>query len=185
MPRPRSPDDPAVDAAAIIHHAHDMPGASHATSARSALAAAGWFVLTFLAPAAGAFRPPGDWYATLVKPTWNPPSWVFGPVWTFLYLSMALAAWLVWRRGGWQAQRRALTLYLVQLALNAAWTPLFFGLKQPGLALVVIVLLLAAILATARAFQSISRPAALLLLPYAAWVGFATVLNFTLWSLNR
>lgn len=142
-------------------------------------------MITFLAPAAGAFNPPGDWYATLVKPAWNPPAWVFGPVWTFLYLSMALAAWLVWRHGGWRAQRRALTLYLVQLALNAAWTPLFFGLRQPGLALVGIVLLLAAILATARAFQSASRPAALLLLPYAAWVGFATVLNFTLWSLNR
>ena len=127
---------------------------------------------------------PGEWYATLRKPSWNPPPWIFGPVWTALYLMMATAAWLVWRRGGWAGQRRALTLYLVQLALNAAWTPLFFGLKMPGLAFAEILLLLAAIVATALAFRRVSKGAAALLVPYMAWVSFAAFLNYTLWSLN-
>ncbi len=140
--------------------------------------------LTFLAPALGAWTLPGEWYAALRKPSWHPPSWIFGPVWTTLYLMMATAAWLVWRRGGWAGQRRALTLYLVQLALNAAWTPLFFGLKMPGFAFAEIVLLLAAIVATAFVFWRVSLAAALLFVPYIAWVAFASFLNFTLWRLN-
>ena len=143
-----------------------------------------FLAVTFIAPALGAFSPPGEWYASLNKPSWNPPSWIFGPVWTALYTMMAVAAWLVWRRGGWTTQRRALSLYFVQLALNAAWTPLFFGLKMPGLALVEILLLLAAIITTALAFHRASTGAAMLLVPYAAWVGFASFLNFTLWRLN-
>ena len=95
-----------------------------------------------------------------------------------------MAAWLVWRRGGWTAQRRPLALYLGQLALNAAWTPLFFGLKNPGLAFTEILLLLVAIMVTAHAFRRASRLAALLLLPYFVWVSFATALNSTLWRLN-
>lgn len=140
--------------------------------------------VTFLAPALGSFTMPGAWYAALNKPSWNPPVWIFGPVWTALYTMMAVGAWLVWRRGGWPAQRRPLTLYLGQLALNAAWTPIFFGLKNPGLAFAEILLLLAAIAMTARPFRRTSLAAALLLLPYLAWVSFAAFLNFTLWRLN-
>jgi tryptophan-rich sensory protein len=140
--------------------------------------------VTFYAPALGAFTLPGAWYASLSKPSWNPPAWVFGPVWTALYMMMAVAAWLVWRRGGWPAQRRPLTLYLVQLALNAAWTPIFFGLKNPGLAFAEILLLLMAIVFTAHAFRRASPAAALLFMPYLLWVSFATTLNFTLWRLN-
>ncbi len=144
-----------------------------------------WLVLTFCAPALGYAAGQGDWYAGLSKPAWNPPGWLFGPVWTTLYALMAVAAWLVWRRGGWRAQRGPLGLYLVQLALNAAWTPLFFGLRWPLAGLVDIVLLLAAVVATLAAFVRVRRWAGLLLVPYLLWVSFATVLNFTLWQLNR
>ena len=141
-------------------------------------------IVTFLAPALGAWAMPGEWYAALRKPSWNPPSWLFGPVWTALYLMMATAAWLVWRRGGCSGQRRALTLYLVQLVLNAAWTPLFFGLKMPGIAFAEILLLLAAVVTTAFAFRRVNKAAGALLVPYIAWVSFAGFLNFTLWRLN-
>src|SRR5512134_3395392 len=102
----------------------------------------------FGAAAMGALFMPGEWYASLKKPSWNPPGWIFGPVWTTLYTMMAVAAWLVWKRGGFAAQRRPLTLFLVQLALNAAWTPLFFGLHWPGVAFTEIVLIWLAIAAT-------------------------------------
>ena len=125
-----------------------------------------------------------SWYAGLNKPFFNPPNFLFGPVWTLLYLMMAVAAWLVWRKGGWRAQRGPLTLYLVQLALNALWTPVFFGLRQLGLALVVIVLLGAAIVLTGRAFRPVSRLASGLLVPYLVWVVFAAALNIAIWRLN-
>ena len=122
------------------------------------------------------------WYATLAKPTWNPPNWIFGPVWTALYISMAVAAWLVWRKGGlWQWP---LALFAVQLALNAAWSWLFFGFHMPGAAFVEIVALLAAIVATTIAFWPKSMAAGILMLPYLGWVAFASVLNFTIWRLN-
>jgi benzodiazapine receptor len=148
---------------------------------QQALVLLGFIVLTFLAPLAGAFMPPGAWYQTLNKPSWNPPNEIFGPVWTLLYFGMAVAAWLVWKRGG---QGHALRLYGVQLALNAAWTPVFFGAHQLGAAFIVIVCMWIAIFLTQRAFQAVSRPAGLLLVPYLAWVSFASVLNFTLWRLN-
>jgi len=144
-----------------------------------------WMAICFVAPALGIFAMPGEWYASLRKPSWNPPGWIFGPVWTALYAMMAVAAWLVWRRGGFAAQRRALTMFLVQLALNAAWTPLFFGLHWPGVAFAEIVLLWLAIGATLFAFRPVSRVAAWLLVPYLAWVSFAAVLNFELWRLNQ
>ncbi len=125
------------------------------------------------------------WYAELVKPAWSPPPWLFGPVWTLLYLLMATAAWLVWREGGWGRQRAALQLYGIQLVLNAAWTPVFFGLRQTGAALVLIVVLWLAIAATARAFGRVRPAAGWLLGPYLAWVGFAAVLNASIWWLNR
>ncbi|MCU0784896.1 MAG: tryptophan-rich sensory protein [Verrucomicrobia bacterium] len=127
---------------------------------------------------------PGEWYATLKKPSWNPPGWIFGPVWTALYTMMAVAAWLVWKRGGFVAQRRPLLIFLAQLALNALWTPLFFGLHRPGLAFAEIVLLWLAIAATIPTFWRVSSLAAWLLVPYLAWVSFAAVLNFTLWRLK-
>ena len=98
------------------------------------LALVGWVLLCFAAASLGGLFMPGEWYASLKKPTWHPPAWIFGPVWTALYTAMAVAAWLVWRRGGWAAQRRPLLLFLAQLALNAVWTPLFFGLHRTGLA---------------------------------------------------
>lgn len=149
-------------------------------TARAVLVLAGWLALTFAAASLGALFLPGEWYASLKKPSWNPPAWIFGPVWTTLYTAMAVAAWLIWRRGGWAAQRRPLLLFLLQLALNACWTPIFFGLHRPDLAFAEIVLLWLAIAATLAAFYSVSRAAGWLFMPYLAWVSFAAVLNFTL-----
>jgi len=138
-------------------------------------------LLAFGAAFLGAQSGPGEWYAGLRKPSWNPPGWVFGPVWTVLYAAMAVAAWRVWKAGD---SRPALALYAVQLALNAAWSWLFFGLHRPGLAFVDIVALWAAILATTLAFFPKDRAAGWLMVPYLAWVSFAAVLNFTLWRMN-
>jgi tryptophan-rich sensory protein len=124
------------------------------------------------------------WYPTLQKPAWTPPSWVFGPVWTTLYVLMGTAAWRVWRHSG-LAARAALTLFGIQLVLNTAWSGLFFGLRAPGLAFVELVLLWAAILATLLRFRPLDRPAAWLLAPYLAWVTFAGGLNLALWQLNQ
>ncbi len=143
-----------------------------------------WLALCFGAAALGSFFSPGEWYAGLNKPAWNPPGWVFGPVWTVLYTMMAVAAWLVWKRGGFGAQSVPLKLFLVQLSLNAAWSPVFFGLRRPDLAFVVILLLCLAIVATLASFRSVSRPASWLLAPYLAWVSFATLLNAVLWRMN-
>jgi benzodiazapine receptor len=126
-----------------------------------------------------------SWYPTLRKPSWNPPSWLFGPVWTALYLLMAIAAWLVWRKRGFDAATGALGLFAFQLALNAVWSPLFFGMKSTLAGLLDIVPLWAAILATIVSFWKISPAAGALLLPYWLWVSFATALNFTLWRMNR
>lgn len=147
-------------------------------------ALAGWLALTFAAAGTGAFVTTGGWYAALAKPAWNPPAWLFGPVWTALYAMMATAAWLVWREGGWRARRRELSLYLLQWVLNALWTPLFFGLRRPDWAFAEILLLAAALLAALLAFRKIRPLAALLLVPYALWVLFAAALNFAIWRLN-
>ncbi|MET8149728.1 TspO/MBR family protein [Actinoplanes sp. NPDC049668] len=120
-------------------------------------------------------------YQSLEQPSWAPPSWLFGPVWTILYAMIAVAGWLAWRRAGWTP---ALTVYAVQLALNAAWTPIFFGLGRYGLALVDIVVLWALIGATIYLFRPISRTAAWLLVPYWLWVTFATALNAAIWHAN-
>jgi translocator protein len=120
-------------------------------------------------------------YQRLQQPSWAPPSWLFGPVWTVLYVLIAVSGWLVWRRAGWTT---ALTVYAVQLALNAAWTPIFFGFGRYGLALVDIVALWLVIGATVWLFRPISRAAAALLLPYWAWVTFATALNASIWHAN-
>ncbi|MDA1180110.1 MAG: DUF2867 domain-containing protein, partial [Planctomycetota bacterium] len=125
-----------------------------------------------------------DWYQTIVKPSWNPPAWLFGPVWSVLYLLMAVAAWLVWRRGGWAPARVPMSLFGLQLLLNVGWSAIFFGLRSPGFAFLEIIVLWLAIAATAQSFRSKSSMAALLLLPYLAWTSFAMVLNFAIWMLN-
>jgi len=124
------------------------------------------------------------WYRTLAKPTWNPPAWIFGPVWTTLYVMMAIAAWLVWKPAGFKAEATPLTLFAVQLALNIAWSWIFFGAHQPGWAFVEIMLLWLAIGATTAAFFRCSTLAGWLFVPYLAWVSFASVLNFAIWRLN-
>ena len=151
---------------------------------KSMVAFLAWVVVSFAAASLGALFPPGEWYAQLEKPSWNPPGWLFGPVWSMLYLMMGIAAWMVWRQGGFRRQSQPLSLFLIQLALNALWTPLFFGLQRPDLAFFEIILLWAAILATVLAFSRVNRLAAVILLPYLAWVSFASFLNFTLWRMN-
>jgi benzodiazapine receptor len=142
-----------------------------------------WIALPLLAGAIGSQFMPGPWYDALEKPSWNPPSWVFGPVWTTLYVLMGVAAWLVWDRHR-GAARGALALFVVQLAVNAAWSWLFFGLESPGLALIDIIVMWVLIVATIVAFRRLHTLAAMLLLPYLAWVSFATALNFAIWRLN-
>ena len=126
-----------------------------------------------------------DWYRALAKPAFQPPAWLFGPVWTLLYALMGVAAWRIWRQGAHHpGVRLALVLFAVQLALNAAWSPVFFGAQQVGAALVVIVLLCLVLVPTVAAFARLDRPAAGLLLPYLAWAIFAAVLNAAIWKLN-
>ncbi|MBP9762576.1 tryptophan-rich sensory protein [Patescibacteria group bacterium] len=125
------------------------------------------------------------WYAGLIKPALNPPSWVFGPVWTVLYAMMGVAAFLVWKQG-WQRKevKIALGVFGLQLVINALWSLLFFGLHNPLLALIDILLLWLLILVTMIVFYRISKPAAYLLLPYLCWVSFATYLNYAIYVLN-
>ena len=124
------------------------------------------------------------WYQTLVKPTWTPPSWLFGPVWSALYLMMAVSAWLVWRRLPGRLNRVPLTFFAVQLVLNVLWSGLFFGLRLPGAAAIEIVALWLAVVATAIVFWRVSAVAGWLFVPYILWVSFATALNFAIWWLN-
>lgn len=151
---------------------------------KSFVALAGWLALTFSAALTGFFIQPDGYYAALAKPSWAPPAWVFGPAWTIVYVMMAVAAWRVWRQGGWRRHRGPLTLYVIQLALNALWTPIFFGLRWPGGAFVEIVLLGLAIAVTGRAFFRVDRLAGGLFVPYLLWVGFAAALNFSIWLRN-
>ncbi len=126
----------------------------------------------------------GTWYQSLQKPSFNPPNWIFAPVWTALYLMMAIAAWRVWRHEPSKARTWALALFFLQLALNFAWSLIFFGLQQIGFALAEIIALLVAIIATAVVFWRIERLAGALMAPYALWVTVASVLNGALWLLN-
>lgn len=144
-------------------------------------------LLCFGAEAAGGLltaRSVGGWYQGIQKPSFNPPDWIFGPVWTFLFFLMAISAWLVWRRvplreAGWSPW-----FFMGQLILNVVWSGLFFGLRNPALAFAEILVLWVAIAGTILCFRRHSTAAALLLLPYLGWVSFATVLNFTIWSMN-
>ena len=155
--------------------------------ARQAGMLAAFLFACFGAAAIGALanvRSLAEWYPSLNKPSWNPPSWLFGPVWTALYAMMAVAGWLVWKRHGLAGAKAATLLFAVQLALNAAWSWLFFGLRMPGAAFAEIVLLWGAILGTTVLFWKASVPAAVLFIPYLLWVSFAAALNFALWRLN-
>jgi translocator protein len=143
-----------------------------------------FLAVCFSAAAFGSLFPPGDWYADLAKPAWNPPAWIFGPVWTLLYTMMAVAAWRVWWRRGLGPARLALAVFMFQLVLNALWSALFFGLKMPGVALAHILLLLAAISLTIVLFRREDPLSVWLLVPYWLWVAFASVLNLTLWWMN-
>lgn len=181
----------------------------------SALALIGWIALCYAAAAAGAVFTTGNWYAILNKPTWSPPGWLFGPVWTLLYTMMGVSAWMVWKgrgtaspeQGAGDASERGaaatperetgarrrhartaaspIRTFMIQLALNAIWTPLFFGARQIGMAFIEIIVLWCAILATIIAFRRVSTTAAWLLVPYLLWVTFASVLNGALWWMNR
>lgn len=146
----------------------------------------GWLAATAAAAGLGsvATQRSGEFYAQLTSPDWAPPGEVFGPVWTVLYLLMAISAWLVWRIAGFAHARTALALYVVQLVFNALWSWLFFAWQMGAAALADIVLLWVLIVATIVAFWRHHRLAAVLLVPYLLWVGFATALNHAMWSLN-
>lgn len=156
------------------------------TKTRQVLGLLGWLLAAFAAAAVGGFASASapDFYRELARPSWAPPGWLFGPVWSVLYALMGIAAWLVWRARGFAAARGALVLFIVQLAVNALWTWLFFVWRQGGLALAEILLLWALIVATMVLFWRVSKVAAALLLPYLAWVSFASALTYATWRLN-
>ncbi|WP_419184774.1 TspO/MBR family protein [Botrimarina mediterranea] len=179
--QPSATDDRSSPAAAQSEK-HSMP-----SWLRQVAALAGFLLLCFSAAAVGGMLTAssvGGWYQTLRKPPLSPPDWVFGPVWSALYTLMAIAAWLVWRRSGWQAGIRPLSLFVVQLSLNVAWSGVFFFLRMPGGAFAEITILWLAIAATTWQFWKHSHVAALLMTPYLAWVTFAGYLNFAIWRLN-
>lgn len=151
---------------------------------RTVIALLFFLAVAYLPALAGAEFVPGPWFASLEKPDWNPPDWLFAPVWTALYLLIGISGWLAWRSAGFSGAPLAMTLYFIQLALNGLWSWLFFGLHLPGVAFAEILLLWITILATAVSFRPLSPAAALLLTPYLAWVGFAVVLNGAIWRLN-
>ena len=125
------------------------------------------------------------WYAGLLKPSWTPPAWLFGPVWTALYAAMAVAGWVVWHRAGWRGGRLALTLFALQLVLNGAWSFIFFKFHSVGWAFAEIVALWVAIAATIVTFAGVSQLSSLLLIPYLAWVTYAAALNLAIWRMNE
>jgi len=127
---------------------------------------------------------PGEWYSGLDKPSWNPPAFIFAPVWTVLYILMGLSAWLVWSRREGGSILLPMSIFAAQLVLNALWSYLFFGIRRPDLALIDIVAMLIMICVTMILFLRVNRAAGLLLVPYLAWVSFATALNYQLWRLN-
>ncbi|MCE4557224.1 TspO/MBR family protein [Roseateles cellulosilyticus] len=164
---------------------------SHALSSRSStpsrvLGLVAWLAICFVAAAVGSIASldAPAFYAELAKPAWAPPAAVFGPVWSVLYTLMAVAAWLVWRERPSQRVDGALGLFLVQLAANALWSWLFFGWRLGAFAFAEVLLLLGLVAATVGAFWRLRRAAGLLLLPYLAWVSFASVLTWAVWQRN-
>jgi len=149
------------------------------------LALMGWVALSLVAGSAGSVvSGPDAWYQALDKPSWTPASWLFGPVWTTLYILMGVAVWLVWRQPETRFRNGAIALYLIQLALNAVWSFIFFGWHWIGLAFADILILWLAIAATIGVFARIRRLAGMLMLPYLAWVSYAAALNGAIWLRN-
>lgn len=146
----------------------------------------GWLLVAFAAGAIGAFASVDarEFYGQLVRPEWAPPGWLFGPVWSTLYVLMGISAWLVWRRNGFKPNQLPLMLFIVQLAVNALWSWLFFAWHQGALAFAEVLVLWALIVATCVAFWRCYAPAGMLLLPYLAWVTFASFLTYATWRLN-
>lgn len=158
----------------------------HFSAAKQGLGLAGWLLASFVIGGIGSVASinAAGFYGQLTQPSWAPPAWLFGPVWTVLFVLMALSAWLVWREHGFRGANTALKLYAAQLVANALWSWLFFAWQQGGLALAEIAVLWLLILGTIFAFWRLHRFAALLLVPYLAWVSFAAALNLALWRLN-
>lgn len=167
-------------------HITRMPAQRAPSKLRQTLGLAGWALLTFTAAGLGAIASvdAGAFYAELARPSWAPPAWLFGPVWSALYALMAVSAWLVWRDRGFTGARTALVLFIMQLAANALWSWLFFAWHQGALAFAEVLVLWGLIVATIVSFQRISTLAAVLLYPYLAWCTFAAALTFAIWSLN-
>jgi benzodiazapine receptor len=162
-----------------------VPAMSGMSPASQIIALLTWVGLCFLTAWVGSRFTPGESYLQLQKPSWTPPGYLFGPVWSVLYLSMGVAAWLVWRRAGFSGARLALTLFVVQLVLNGTWSWIFFGMHKPGLAFAEILVLWGMILATTLTFWRVNSTAGILFLPYLAWVSFAAILNYSIWQLNK
>ena len=154
--------------------------------ARPVLGFLAWLALCFTAAGIGAIASANAsaFYQQLTQPAWAPPGWLFGPVWSVLYFGMAVSVWLIWRIGGWRTASRAQTLFLIQLAANALWTWLFFYFQRGAIASIEILVLWALIVATIVQFWRLRPLAGALMLPYLAWVSFASVLSFTMWRLN-
>jgi len=150
------------------------------------LGLAGWLAASFIAGGIGGFASvnAAGFYGALVQPSWAPPPWLFGPVWSVLFVMMGVAAWLVWREHGFGGASAALKLFVAQLVANALWTWLFFAWRLGAIALAEIAVLWVLVAATMLSFWRLNRVAALLLVPYLAWVSFAAALNFSLWRLN-
>jgi translocator protein len=147
-----------------------------------------WISLCYFTAWLGAQVSPGiapvEWYESIVKPSWNPPNWLFGPVWSALYTMMGIAAWIVWKDYGFSGAKKAITLFLIQLILNGLWSQIFFGMQEIGWAFIEILFLLTAIIATTILFFEKNKIAGWFMVPYLLWVSFASVLNGTIWWLN-
>lgn len=163
------------------HHHHTVEDRKAGERALRWDALAGFITVAFLAALPAAWIDTQTWYFSLAKPSWSPPAAVFGPAWTLLYTLMGIAAWGVWQKQGW---RRPLAVWLMQLGLNTAWTPIFFGLHQPGWAFVEICVLWVTVALMIGMFSRVARWTAVLLLPYLAWITFASALNFEIWRMN-
>lgn len=157
---------------------------------QTALGLLGWLLACYLVAALAAGVSPGlssntAWYQQLIKPAWNPPNWLFGPVWSTLYTLMGISAWLIWKEYGFEGAGFAISVFLLQLLLNGLWSFFFFEWKMIGAAFIEIILLVLTIIYTMYVFSEYSALAAWLLAPYLAWVSFATALTGTIWWLNR
>ena len=149
---------------------------------RSVMSGLVFAILVFAAASSGAVFKPGEWYLSLKRPSWTPPSWAFPVVWTILYIMIAISGWMVWERAGWSA---AIAVWGLQLVMNAAWSWLFFGRRRMDLAMIDVSLLFAAVVGYIVLAWPISQTAAYLFMPYALWVATAATLNYSVWQLNR